>query len=36
MHYAMEKIKEKARTIAAHELEVAEEDLEFDRAARSA
>jgi aerobic carbon-monoxide dehydrogenase large subunit len=30
LHFAMEKIKEKARTIAAHELEVSEEDLEFD------
>jgi carbon-monoxide dehydrogenase large subunit len=31
LHYALEKIKEKARTLAAHELEVAEEDLQFDR-----
>ncbi|MGZ4113912.1 MAG: xanthine dehydrogenase family protein molybdopterin-binding subunit [Actinomycetota bacterium] len=30
LYFALEKIKEKARTIAAHELEVAEEDLEFD------
>ena len=29
LHFAMEKIKAKARTIAAHELEVAEDDLEF-------
>ena len=29
LHFAMEKIKEKARTIAAHELEVAEDDLEW-------
>ncbi|MGZ8605278.1 MAG: xanthine dehydrogenase family protein molybdopterin-binding subunit, partial [Actinomycetota bacterium] len=29
LHYALEKIKDKARTLAAHELEVAEEDLEF-------
>jgi carbon-monoxide dehydrogenase large subunit len=29
LHYALEKIKEKARTLAAHELEVAEEDLDF-------
>jgi carbon-monoxide dehydrogenase large subunit len=29
IHFAMEKIKEKARRIAAHELEVAEEDVEF-------
>ena len=28
LHFAMEKIKEKARTIAAHELEVSEDDLE--------
>ncbi len=29
IHFAMEKIREKARTIAAHELEVAEDDLEW-------
>lgn len=29
IHFAMEKVKEKARTIAAHELEVADEDLEW-------
>jgi carbon-monoxide dehydrogenase large subunit len=29
IHFAMEKIKEKARTIAAHELEVAEDDIEW-------
>jgi aerobic carbon-monoxide dehydrogenase large subunit len=29
LHFAMEKIKAKARTIAAHELEVSEEDLEY-------
>ncbi len=29
LHFAMEKIKAKARTIAAHELEVAEDDLEW-------
>jgi aerobic carbon-monoxide dehydrogenase large subunit len=29
LHFAMEKIKEKARTIAAHELEVSEDDLEW-------
>ncbi|MGZ8606243.1 MAG: xanthine dehydrogenase family protein molybdopterin-binding subunit [Actinomycetota bacterium] len=29
LHYALEKIKDRARTLAAHELEVAEEDLEF-------
>jgi carbon-monoxide dehydrogenase large subunit len=29
LHYALEKIKDKARTLAAHELEVAEEDLDF-------
>jgi len=29
LHLALEKIKEKARTLAAHELEVAEDDLEF-------
>jgi len=29
LHFAMEKIKEKARTIAAHELEVSEDDLEY-------
>jgi carbon-monoxide dehydrogenase large subunit len=28
---ALEKIKEKARTLAAHELEVSEDDLEFER-----
>jgi carbon-monoxide dehydrogenase large subunit len=30
LYYALEKIKEKARTVAAHELEVAEDDLEFE------
>jgi carbon-monoxide dehydrogenase large subunit len=30
LYFALEKIKEKARKIAAHELEVAEEDLEFE------
>ena len=30
LYYALEKIKEKARTLAAHELEVAEDDLEFE------
>jgi carbon-monoxide dehydrogenase large subunit len=30
LYFALEKIKEKARTIAAHELETSEEDLEFD------
>ena len=30
-HFALEKIARKARTIAAHELEVAEDDLELDR-----
>jgi carbon-monoxide dehydrogenase large subunit len=30
LHYALEKIKDKARTLAAHELEVAEEDLDFE------
>ncbi len=29
LYFAMEKIKEKARTIAAHELEVSEDDLEW-------
>jgi carbon-monoxide dehydrogenase large subunit len=29
IHYAAERVKEKARKIAAHELEVAEDDLEF-------
>jgi aerobic carbon-monoxide dehydrogenase large subunit len=29
LHFAMEKIKAKARTIAAHELEVSEDDLEW-------
>ncbi len=29
LHFAMEKIKEKARTIAAHELEVSEDDLDY-------
>ncbi len=29
LHFAMEKVKEKARRIAAHELEVADDDLEF-------
>jgi carbon-monoxide dehydrogenase large subunit len=31
LYFALEKVKEKARAIAAHELEVSEEDLEFDR-----
>ena len=31
LHFAMEKIKAKARTIAAHELEVSEDDLEWAR-----
>jgi carbon-monoxide dehydrogenase large subunit len=30
LHFALEKIKEKARVLAAHELEVAEEDLDFE------
>jgi carbon-monoxide dehydrogenase large subunit len=30
LYLALEKIKEKARTVAAHELEVAEDDLEFE------
>ena len=30
LHYALEKIKAKARTLAAHELEVSEDDLEFE------
>jgi aerobic carbon-monoxide dehydrogenase large subunit len=30
LHFALEKIKDKARTLAAHELEAAEDDLEFD------
>jgi carbon-monoxide dehydrogenase large subunit len=30
LYFALEKIKEKARTLAAHELEVAEDDLDFD------
>jgi carbon-monoxide dehydrogenase large subunit len=29
IHFAVEKVKEKARTIAAHELEVSEDDLEW-------
>ena len=33
IHFAMEKIKAKARRIAAHELEVSEDDLEFTDAA---
>jgi carbon-monoxide dehydrogenase large subunit len=33
LHYATEKIKDKARRIAAHELEVAEEDLEWSKGA---
>ena len=33
LHFAMEKIKAKARTIAAHELEVAEDDLEWSAGA---
>jgi carbon-monoxide dehydrogenase large subunit len=35
LHFALEKIKEKARTLAAHELEAAEEDLDFDGGAFS-
>ncbi|HEU4355705.1 MAG TPA: molybdopterin cofactor-binding domain-containing protein [Actinomycetota bacterium] len=35
LHLALEKIKEKARTLAAHELEVAEDDLEFANGAYS-
>jgi carbon-monoxide dehydrogenase large subunit len=31
LHYALEKVKARARTLAAHELEVAEDDLEFER-----
>jgi carbon-monoxide dehydrogenase large subunit len=31
LYLALQKIKDKARTLAAHELEVAEEDLEFER-----
>jgi carbon-monoxide dehydrogenase large subunit len=30
LHFALEKIKDKARTLAAHELEASEDDLEFD------
>ena len=30
LHFALEKIKDKARTLAAHELEVAEDDLDFE------
>ena len=30
LHYALEKVKARARTLAAHELEVAEDDLEFE------
>jgi carbon-monoxide dehydrogenase large subunit len=30
LYFALEKVKEKARAIAAHELETSEEDLEFD------
>ena len=30
LYYALEKIKDKARTLAAHELEVAEDDLDFE------
>ncbi|HEX6332089.1 MAG TPA: molybdopterin cofactor-binding domain-containing protein [Actinomycetota bacterium] len=30
LHFALEKIKEKARVLAAHELEASEEDLEFE------
>ena len=30
VHFALEKVKAKARTIAAHELEVSEDDLECD------
>ena len=30
LHFALEKIKDKARTLAAHELEASEDDLDFD------
>ena len=30
LHFALEKVKARARTLAAHELEVAEDDLEFE------
>ena len=30
LHYALQKIKDKARTLAAHELEVSEDDLRFE------
>ena len=30
LHFALEKIKDKARTLAAHELEASEDDLEFE------
>ncbi len=30
LYYALEKIKDKARTLAAHELEVSEDDLDFE------
>ena len=33
IHYALEKVRDKARTIAAHELEVAEDDLEWTEGA---
>ena len=33
LFHAMEKIKEKARTLAAHELETSEEDIEFENGA---
>ena len=32
LHFAVEKIEAKARTIAAHELEVAEDDLDWPTA----
>jgi carbon-monoxide dehydrogenase large subunit len=33
LHYALQKIKDKARTLAAHELEVSEDDLTFENGA---
>lgn len=33
LHFALQKIKDKARTLAAHELEVSEDDLEFEAGA---
>ncbi|HJU57367.1 MAG TPA: molybdopterin cofactor-binding domain-containing protein [Actinomycetota bacterium] len=35
LHFALEKVKAKARMLAAHELEVAEDDLEFENGAFS-